>query len=160
MLIHLQMLSRDDSEHRVGGTVLNTDYITEMTVSGTGASFKYCFNPESRRGGNVRVTVSDTVARIQAIMNQDYAQTSITVGVYPEQDLTEDPVYTTFNCKEVTNCWPYSAASRRTGLVAGTYSWLEINEKGQIKRYLIDNYYMELVQLARTVSTSTTTSHN
>ena len=75
MLIHLQVQSRDDSEHRVGGTVLNTDFITEMTVSGTGASFKYCFNPESRRGDNVRVTVSDTVARIQAIMNQDYAQT-------------------------------------------------------------------------------------
>ena len=160
MLVHVIITERDSDSSRVGGTVLNTDFITELTVSGTGASFKYCFNPESRRGGHERITVSDTVARIQAIMNQDYAQTSVTVSVYPEQDLSEDPVYTSFNISEVTRVWPYSAASRKTGLVAGTYSWLEINEKGQIKRYLIDNYYMELVQLARTVSTSTTTSHN
>jgi len=161
MLVHVILTARDQHESRTGGTVLNTDMITEMTANTAGlATFKYCFQSENRRGGHERVTISDTVARIRAIMNQDYAQTSITLAVFPDQDPTQDPVWTVFNCPEVSACWPYSAASRKTGLVAGTYSWLEINEKGQIKRYLIDNYYMELVQLARTVSTSTTTSHN
>jgi len=160
MLIHLILTERDFSEKSVGGKILNTDFITEITDSDGVATFRYCSEPENLRGGHERITVTDTVARLQAVMNQDYAQTSVTVAVFPRQDPTEDPVYTTFNIAEVVWCWPYSRASRKTGLVAGTYSWLEINEKGQIKRYLIDNYYMELVQLARTVSTSTTTSHN
>ena len=160
MLIHVTISSRENAERRVGGTVINLSYATEITVSGTGSSLRYAGTPESRRGGHERLTLTDTVARLQAVMNQDYAQASVTVAVFPRQDPTEDPVWTTFNIDEVVFCWPYSAASRKTGLVAGTYSWLEINEKGQIKRYLIDNYYMELVQLARTVSTSTTTSHN
>jgi len=159
-LIHVQIQSRDGSEKRVEGTVLNTDFMTELSVSGTGSSFRYCGIPESRRGGHERIIVSDTVARIRAIMNQDPAQTSITLAVFPRQDPTVDAVWTVFNISEVIRCWPYSAASRKTGLVAGTYSWLEINEKGQVKRYLIDHYYMEAVQLFRTVSTSTTTSHN
>jgi len=159
-LIHLTLLQRDSAERTVGGKVLNSSFITEMTVSGTGASFLYCGNPESRRGGHERIVVSDTVARIRAIMNQDPAQASITLAVFPRQDPTEDPTWTVFNISEVVECFPYSRASRKTGLVAGTYSWLDINEKGQLKRYLIDHYYMELPMLFRTVSTSSTTSHN
>ena len=162
MLIHLQVTARENAEKRTGGTVLNTDFITEMTVSGTGAAFRYCPQAESRRGSHERITVSDTVTRIQAIMNQAYAQTSITLSVFPEEDLTATTVWTTFNIAEIEEGWPYSRANRQavnaSGTNADSMSYVKINEKGQIKRYIIDHYYMELVMLSRTVSTSTTTS--
>jgi len=162
MLIHLQVTARTDAEHRVGGTVLQTGFLTELATVGGSTVFSYLFLPESRRGGKSRITVSDTVARIRAIMNQDNAQSSITLAVYPEEDITADTVWTTFNIDEIIQCYPYSRANRQTVLLSGinadSMSYLWVNEKGQAKRYIINHYYMEVVQLNRTVSTSTTTS--
>jgi len=159
MLFKVQISSRD-SVRRVGGTVINSALISELSTSGTGASFLYAGNPESRRGGIERIFVSDTVARIRAIMNQTPSQTSITLAVYPGEDTSSDTVWTVFNQDSIIFAWPQSVANRRTGVATDANCYIDINERGSVKRYLVNHYYEEIAQLSRTVSTSTTTSHN
>lgn len=151
MLVHLHITSRDKAEKRTGGTVLNTSMITEMIVSGTGARFYYCAQPENRRGSREELTVSESVAAIRTLMNTALNAAAITLLVHPDQDPTQAAVWTTFNADEIVRAWPRSRADR-------TRSWMEVNEKGGIRRYLIDHYYLELVQIVETGTTSTTTT--
>lgn len=149
MLIYLTVASRDKATKKTGGLVVGTDFITEMVVSGTGARFKLLAQPENRRGSQDVVIVTNTVAEIRTAMDTANALTAITLRVFPDEDTTQATVYTVFNVAEIVRAWPDST---------GFNTYMDVNEKGAIRRYLIDHYIYDLINYAETASTSTYTT--
>jgi hypothetical protein len=151
MLMHCIITQNSRAEGRFGGVVLNTKFITELVEQAGGTSRFYYFpQSENRRGGRLQLTVTQTVAQIRAAMNTANATDALILAVFPDEDITQATVWTTFNIDEVIMAWP--AANR-------LHTYVEINQKGSgVKRYLVDSYYRELEMLAETASTSTSTT--
>ena len=157
MLIPLTITHRTKSEKSTGVFVFNTAFITELvTVSGV-ARFKYLGQPENKRGQSEEITVAETVATIRTAINLDYAVNALTLNVYPEEDTSEDTVPTTFLINEVVLAWQMGS-DYSTADGTGFKTYVLINEKGNIKRYLVDNHYLDLISYAETASTSTYTT--
>ena len=151
MLMHVIITANSHHEGRFGGAIINTKFITELVDVGRAARFTYFPQAENRRGRKLELTVTQTVAQIRAAMNTANATDALILRVFPDEDLGQVPVVTTFLTDEVIMCWPHQDRS---------YSYITINQKGSgVKRYLIDHYYREVEMLAETASTSTSTTH-
>jgi len=157
MLIHLDVIARDRSEKRLGDFVLNTAFISELTNIDD-VRFKYAFQPENPRGGEDLLTVDEvSVARIRTAINTDFVANAVTLFVYPQEDLDADTIPTVFNIAEIIAVWSASAdTTTLTGL--GFKSYMTVNHKGNVKRYLIDHHYLDLISYSETASTSTYTT--
>jgi len=151
MLIHVIKVSVRGRTRKSGGIVINTDFISDLVVSGTGAQFLYHRLPENRRGPGDLYVVEETVAEIRGKMDTALAADSLVVEVFPRWDITEDTVTTIFRAAEIVEIYPASDVDR-------DYSWMIVNEKGKNVKYLVDQYYIDFVGIAKTGSTSTTTS--
>jgi len=151
MLILVNALTKDRRTY-VKAVVLNTEFLGEITEVSTGAMFKYYSRTEDRRGGVTWYTVSQTSLAIQNWMDTDLADNHLNVGVYVDDDFSSTPVNTIWNQDEVVLIVPYAESPLDT-------SWLYINEKGwKVRRYLVDQFFIDFVDIAETGSSSTTTS--
>jgi hypothetical protein len=154
MLIALTVTARSRADKSTGIFIFNTDFLTELRVSGTGSRFYYLARPEDKAGSREQITVAETVATIRTAINLAFVETAITLRVYPQEDLTQDTVYTTFLMPEIVMAWDAGASP----LTNSNRTYLLINEKGNIKRYLIDHYYLDLLSYSLSESTSTYTT--
>jgi len=151
----LVLLTCEQKNHQAytKSVVLNTDFLGELRVhSSTKAKFKYFGKTEDRRGGYDIYEVAESLATIRNWMDLPLEHEYLTVYVYPDDDTTKDTVLTVFNADEVVKALPYPASPHDT-------SWLWVNEKGfKVRRYLIDQYFVDIVDIVKTGSTTTTTS--
>ncbi len=134
--------------------VLNTDFMSEVVVSGTGARFKFMWKPEDRRSGDDIYIVDETAAAILTAINTAYNATGVTFNVYPDFDITQTPVATIFNIAELSRAYAYWNDPTNHD-----YSVIEINEKGsKIRKYLINGWFTTIPDLAETGTTTTTST--
>ena len=159
MLLTLTPIRRNWTRD-VGQIVLNTDFITELRVYGTGSRFEYFHFPESRKSGHDTYIVEESTAVILAAMNTPFFAEAITLNTYhlPNhmrlQDTDKVTTPTVFNVKEIVVAWPYSR--KPADLVA---SWIIINERGfHPERYLVDSIFTNIPGLAETGTTTTTST--
>lgn len=150
MLIHLHKVSIDGKSVS-GGVVLNTQFMSEIVVSGTGAAFKYFPQPMDRRGRTEEWVVSETVAQIRTAMGTGWSTNVAILDHYdtPMEPLTTQRVFV-LNA-EIVKIYPDARNRNR--------SWVLVSKGGaKVSRYLVNQYYLDFVQIAETGSTSTTTS--
>jgi len=134
--------------------VLNTDFMSEIVVSGTGARFKFMWRPEDRRGGDDIYIVDETAAAILTAMDTAYAATGVTFNVYVDFDITKTPVATIFNLAEISRAYPWWEDPTNHN-----YSVIEVNEKGsKIRKYLVNAWFTTIPDLAATGTTTTTST--
>ena len=134
--------------------VLNTDFMSELVVSGTGARFKFMWKPESRRGGDDIYIVDETAAAILTAMNTAYNATGVTFNVYDDFDITKTPVATIFNLAEISRAYAWWEDPTNHN-----YSVIEVNEKGsKIRKYLVNAWFTTIPDLAETGTTTTTST--
>ena len=159
MLLTLTPLRRNWTRD-VGQIVLNTDFMNELRVYGTGSRFEYFHFPESRRSGHDTYIVEESNATILAAMDTAFFANAITLNTYdiPNhmrlQDTDKVTTPTVFNVKEIVAAWPYSR--KPADMVA---SWIIINEKGfHPERYLVDSIFTNIPGLAETGTTTTTST--
>ena len=134
--------------------VLNTDFMSELVVCGTGARFKFMWRPESRRGGDDIYIVDETAAAILTAMNTAYFATGVTFNVYDDFDITKAPVATIFNVAEISRAYEYWNLPGDHN-----YSVIEVNEKGsKIEKYLVNAWFTTIPDLAGTGTTTTTST--
>ena len=134
--------------------VLNTDFMSEVVVSGTGARFKFMWRPEDRQGGDDIYIVEETAAAVLTAINTAYNATGVTLNVYPDFDITQTPVATIFNVAEISRAYEYWNLPGNHN-----YSVIEVNEKGsKIRKYLINGWFTTIPDLAATGTTTTTST--
>ena len=144
-----------------GNTYLSIDGVTAFTgiidtVIAEVTDFEYLSLPESRRGGKDYYSVEETDNYIVAIGNQDPVSEYVNIPVYYEFNRKNEIIHTDFLTREIVACYP---APKPYNNHWGTVSVLEVNHKGRdVEKYLIGMYYIDLLAIAHTGSTSTTTS--
>jgi len=158
MLIPLTITARSKAERRTGRTIFNTDFMTEIQTHGGVARFKYIIGAENRKGSHEEFTVAETVAVIRTEINTALAATAVTLRVHEDEDPQSDTTYTVFNAPEIVMCWTVDPSDSGTIDGLAFKSYLLINEKGSLKRYLIDHPMEDVLSYAETASTSTYTT--
>ena len=138
------------------GIVLQTEFMGELVVSGTGTAFKFYERPENFRGLPTDYVVTENVAYIRSFMNLTATDEVVILDAFPHNDTTLDTVRHWAHYDEIVKVYPAEPA---INTIDRDYSWVILNYSGtKIERILVDQYYLDFVQYNRTGSTSTTTS--
>ena len=136
--------------------MMQTKFMGELVVSGTGCAFKFYERPETFNGSPTDYVVAETVAYIRARMNDVASTNTVILDVFPHNDTTSDTVRHWAHYDEIVKVYPAEPA---INTIDRDYSWVILNYSGtKIERILVDQYYLDFVQYNRTGSTSTTTS--
>jgi len=156
MLIHLHLTSRAGKATRSHGIVMQTEMIGEIVASGTGSAFKFYERPETFNGSPTDYIVAETPAYIRARMNDTASETQVILDVYPHNNTTLDTVRHWAHYDEIVKVYPAEPA---INTIDRDYSWVILNFSGtKIERLLVNQYYLDFVQINVTGSTSSTTT--
>lgn len=82
---------------KVNGTwyILNTNRMFEITENADGyATMRFFDNPANERDGGARLTIKRTVANVILAADNEITSSSITLPIYPNNDVTETAVNT------------------------------------------------------------------
>ena len=86
--------------------LLNTNRICEMRVSGTNDSrFLYSNDPDDRRDSPDRIKSDSSVAVITSFHDAEPFSKFGTFPIFPDMDVTETPVDTTIEFKDIAYLW-------------------------------------------------------
>ena len=155
MLVHLHKTSRA-GKALTGGIVMQTKFMGELVVSGTGCAFKFYERPETFNGSPTDYVVAETVAYIRARMNDVASTNTVILDVFPHNDPTSDTVRHWAHYDEIVKVYP---AEPPINTIDRDRSWLILNLSGtKIERLLVNQYYLDFVQINVTGSTSSTTT--
>jgi len=125
-------------------------------VSAEVTDFEYLSEPANRRGRVDWYSVVETDNYIVAIANQNPVTEYVNVPVYYEFDPTQDTIPTDFLVNEIVSC---ERAPKPYNDSLGHRSVLKVNHKGMdVVEYLIDMHFLDILGIAHTGSTSTTTT--
>jgi len=149
-LFYVEKINGDT--RKAGYRVLNTDFISEVeTYSSTKAKFQFMQKPDDRRGGKDEYIVSESRASIVVAMNRSFNAVALTLSAYQDNDATKTAVPTVFHAAEIIRAYPNTITDH-------TKSWIEYNHKGKMQKYLVNSYFVDIVDVAYTGSSTTTTS--
>jgi len=139
-----------------GGIVMQTNCMSEIQASGTGSTFKFYEDPQRKRGFGYDYVVTETPAVIRAAMNTVPSDIEIALDVFPHNDPTQDTVRYYVLIDNIVKTYPAEPPVNTTDR---DRSWVMLNFFGlKVERLLVDQYYLDLVSIEVTGSTSTTTS--
>lgn len=150
-LVLVSVITKNGDTKYAGGVVLNTAFMNEIQTEDRGAMFLYYPRPEIKQGGVDTYVVSQDKAWLKSHADTNFGVNTVALDVYIDNDPVKDTTNKVFHCPEIVRVYPDPDDRDR--------SWLYVNEKGRrVKRYLIENYYVDLAGICMTGTTSTTTS--
>lgn len=140
-------------EKRVRDTVsgdhyaLNTNRMFEITEAYDGNPTMFFFdNPANVKDGGARMKIDDeTIASIIAYADLDHGSESVTLSLFPNNDVTATPVDTTIQKLDIAYMWDQ-------GHPVTNYTWLVYAEAGwDIKKVLVNEAFGTLWNRLNTV---------
>ena len=127
----------------VGARLIRAEAAVNVVVLGTGAALDYPLNDRDRRTKNTHLEIDDTQADIVTAMDLAYNAVSLTLPIYPDEDITQATVDSAFSAGDVLWGEAY--------VPDATKSWIYVQEGAfRVDKKIVDYTLAELVNLAGT----------
>jgi hypothetical protein len=126
---------------------LNTNRMFEITENYNGDPTMFFYdNPADVKDSGARMTITDeTIASIIAYADLDHGSESVTLSVFPDNDITATPTDITLPKACIAYLWEHLETS-------GDYTWLVYaNDGWEMKKVIVDEDYSTLWNRLNTV---------